>query len=93
MSAFGGAALLGSSSVNYANKIGHFLTCLLPRKWRWEAHGKQDRQARPVAEYSWGQSWRAVCSNFLSFQGAASRTQSHHGVTNPALAACTDAKT
>jgi hypothetical protein len=37
--------LLGSSSVNYANKIGHFLTCLLPRKWRWEAHGKQDRQA------------------------------------------------
>jgi hypothetical protein len=55
--------------------------------------GSKIVRPRPVAEYSWGQSWRAVCSNFLSFQGAASRTQSHHGVTNPALAACTDAKT
>ena len=32
---------LGSSSANYAHKIGHFLDYLLPRKRRWEAHGKQ----------------------------------------------------
>ena len=32
---------LGSSSVSYANKIGYFLDYLLPRKRRWEAHGKQ----------------------------------------------------
>src|SRR5262249_4257244 len=32
---------LGAGLVNYASKIGHFSNCLLPRKWRWEAHGKQ----------------------------------------------------
>jgi len=41
MSLSGVLRVLGSSSVNYANKIGHLLDCLLPRKWRWEAHGKQ----------------------------------------------------
>ena len=41
--------ILGSRSVNYVNKIGHFLDCLLPRKWRWELHGKQPGD--PVLRY------------------------------------------
>jgi hypothetical protein len=34
----------GAYPANNANKIGHFLTWLLPRKRHWEAHGKQDAQ-------------------------------------------------
>jgi hypothetical protein len=42
MSAFGGAADIRVSSVGCANKIRYFLNCLLPRKWRWEAHGEHN---------------------------------------------------
>src|SRR5262249_15921865 len=37
---------LGASLVNYANKIGHFLNCLLARKWRAGKHMGSNRVIR-----------------------------------------------
>jgi hypothetical protein len=78
MSAFGGTAAPGASSASHANKIRHFLDCLLPRKWRWEAHGKHGarglwmwkssklvRASEPIWGFAVGQRQRSTTSSLI----------------------------